>query len=101
MIHTPETSSTVVGYLELEDIGICEIRLYCEDDIENPHFHIISLNDDNFDCAICIKEAKYYRANNHDNNTYLTSTQAQQLNDFLSSSIDENPQPEIIYFGEL
>ena len=101
MIHSPEAKSTIVGYLELDNIGICELRIYDEDGDAEPHFHIISIDDNSFDCPVCIFEAMYYHKDEHDNGVMLTKTQAKQLNDFMRSNPADSPQPEVIYVGKI
>lgn len=52
--YNPKVMEVILPIGDLEEVY--EIHVY-EDDILTPHFHVVK---DNFDCALCIYEARYY-----------------------------------------
>lgn len=69
------------------EVGECRICVYSNEGTI-PHFHIIDKN--NFECCICIYEAKYF---NHGNKQgKLNSKQRKLLNTWMSqpSSVDKS-----------
>ena len=96
MVH-PNLEMSVIGYLELEDVGPCALGVYDEKELfTTPHFHIIGIEKD-FDCSLYIEEAAYYEAEGHPSDK-LSDKALKQLDEFLRRP---QQQPEVVHLGKL